>query len=56
VTPEQTIQTADEIMHDAFGTSSKEEEEEKGQGEEGVRRRMGVNSSQPTKNSLLFLS
>jgi hypothetical protein len=53
VTPEQTTQTADEIMHDAFGTSSKEE---KGQGEEGVRRRTGVNSSQPTTNSLLFLS
>jgi hypothetical protein len=29
-TPEQTAQTDNEIMHDAFGTSSKEEEEDGG--------------------------
>jgi hypothetical protein len=35
----QTTRMINEIMHDAFGASSMEEEE--GQGEEGVRRRIG---------------
>jgi hypothetical protein len=49
VTPEQMTRMADEIMHDAFGTSSEEE----GHGQERVRRK-GVRSIQSTTCSVLF--
>jgi hypothetical protein len=50
VTPEPTTRMANEIMHDAFGTSSEEEE---GHGQERVRRK-GVRSIQSTTCSVLF--
>jgi hypothetical protein len=50
VPPEQTSAEQANPMHDAFGTSSEDKDEE------GVRRTRVNSSSQPTTGSLLFLS